>query len=274
VTEVNPDELHSLTLVLSSARSGSTLLCRDLASLGGLGFPREYMKGFAVEARRGSVGEADVLARIARGARKDAPGVAALKLMVPQAVPTYRAVGGRQLRQAEAMSQLVVWAQQRFERVLLVLLVRNAVDQAISDVVARATGVYHSTDRAAAAGPAALPADGDDLNRRILHQLTNVVHNQQVLSAVHAAHADLGLMLTYEELTGDVESTTRGLVSHARAQGFDVRREAVTRNLTKIIAADRSAAIRESFLDFLRTDRGIWPSDHAAGLPWSGVAGR
>ena len=35
VTGVSPEGLHSLTLVMSSARSGSTLLCRDIASLGG-----------------------------------------------------------------------------------------------------------------------------------------------------------------------------------------------------------------------------------------------
>ncbi len=269
---MRPEDLHSLTLVMSSARSGSTLLCRDIASLGGLGFPREYMRGFGAAARRGSASETDVLDRLVRGVRKDAPGVAALKLMVPQAAPTFRAISGQQLRQGEAMSQMVAWAQERFERVLLVLLVRNALDQAISTVVARATGVFHSTARGDQAGPAEAALEGDDLNRRILHQLVSVVHNQQVLSAVHAEHADLGLLLTYEDLTRDVEATTRGLVAHARGQGFDVEREVVTRDLTKIIADDRSAAIRESFLDFLTSERGIWPSDTAAGLPWSAAA--
>lgn len=266
---------HSLTLVLSSARSGSTLLCRDIASLGGLGFPREYLKGFGAVARRRAVTESDVLDRMTRGARDDAPGVAALKLMVPQAAPAYRAIGGRQLPHGEALTQVVTWARQRFDRVFLVFLVRNALDQAISNVVARATGVFHSTDRAATDGSAGeLPVDGDDLNRRILHHLVGVVRNQQILCAVHADHADLGLMLTYEDLTRDVEGTTRRLVGHARAQGLEVRREVVDRKLTKVLSDDRSAAIRSSFLDFLSSEPGTWPSAHAAGFPWSTAAGR
>ncbi|MDZ5623101.1 Stf0 family sulfotransferase [Nocardioides bizhenqiangii] len=271
---MNPDVPQSLTLVLSSARSGSTLLCRDIASLGGLGFPREYMKGFGAVAKRGEVSETDVLDRAARGSRKDAPTVAAIKLMVPQAAPTYRAISGRRLRPGAAMSQVVTWARHRFERVLLVFLVRNALDQAISNVVARETGVFHSTDPRFAGGPAELGLEDDDLNRRILHQLGPVVRNQQILSAVHAQHADLGLMMTYEQLTRDTEETTRALVAHARAQGFDVRRDVVTRKLTKIISDDRSATIRESFLDFLRREPGIWPSAHAAEFPWSAAAGR
>jgi LPS sulfotransferase NodH len=271
---VDSGQLHSLTLVLSSARSGSTLLCRDLASLGGLGFPREYLKGFGALARRGPVSEADVLDRAARGVRKDAPGVAALKLMVPQSSPACRAVTGQQLPQGESMSRVISWARARFDRVLVVFLVRNALDQAISNVVARETGVFHSTDTKYDGAPVEVALAEDELNRRILHHLVGVVRNQQILSAVHAEHADLALMLTYEELTGDVEATTRALVSHARAQGFDVRREVVTRNLRKIISGDRSDAIRESFLEFLRTEPGIWPSAHAAEFPWSATAGR
>jgi len=266
--------VDSLTLVLSSARSGSTLLCRDIASLGGLGFPREYMQGFGAVAKRGSVGEADVLDRAARGVREDAPGVAALKLMVPQAAPMYRAISGQQLRHGDAMSQVVGWAQERFDRVLLVFLVRNALDQAISNVVARATGVFHSTDATFTGAPAEVALEGDDLNRRILHHLVGAVRNQQILCAVHAEYADLGLMLTYDDLTRDVEGTTEALVTHARALGFDVQRDVVTRKLTKVISDDRSAAIRESFLEFLKDEPGIWPFTHAAEFPWSAAAGR
>jgi LPS sulfotransferase NodH len=206
--------------------------------------------------------------------REDAPDVAALKLMVPQAPPTYRAIGGRQLPPAEAMSQVVAWARERFERVLLVFLVRNALDQAISNAVAHVTGVFHSTDRTFADGAGEVVIEDDELNRRILHHLAGAVRNQQILCAVHAEHADLGLMLTYDDLTRDVESTTQALVAHARAQGFDVRRDVVTRTLTKIISDDRSAAIRESFLEFLTSEPGTWPSAHAAEFPWSAAPGR
>jgi LPS sulfotransferase NodH len=275
LARVDAVDPHSLTLVLSSARSGSTLLCRDIASLGGLGFPREYMRGYADAAQRGSMSEADVVGRTARGVRKDAPGVAALKLMVPQSASMYQAISGRQLPSKDALPQVVAWARERFDRVLLVFLVRNALDQAISGVVARATGVFHSTARRPAGGPAELTLEGDELNRRILHNLAGVVRNQQLLCALHADLGDFGLLLTYEDLTRDVEATTRRLVAHARAQGFDVRRDEVDRDLTKIISADRSAEIRKSFFEFLEAEPGIWPSAHAAAeFPWSASAGR
>lgn len=248
-------ELHSLTLVLSSARSGSTLLCRDLASLGGLGFPREYLKGLDGVARRSGVSEADVLERLARGVRDDAPGVAAAKLMVPQAPVTYEALSGRRLPVVEAMSGVVSWARGRFERVLLVVLVRNSIDQAISRAVAEATGIFHSSDQAFRES-GGTPPDLGDLNPQILVELGGVIRNRKTLHAVHAEHADIGLLLTYEELTGPVEETTARMVAHARGQGFDVHGETARRRLTKVISDERSATLRDSFLDYLRTEPG------------------
>ena len=74
-----PNTLGALTLVLATQRSGSTLLCRDIESLGGLGDPRESFLGLAEQAERESVSEDDVLKRIARGVTESDPGIGAVK---------------------------------------------------------------------------------------------------------------------------------------------------------------------------------------------------
>jgi LPS sulfotransferase NodH len=253
---VNADSAHSLTLVLSSARSGSSLLCRDLRSLGGLGFPKEYLTGLDRLVRKGSASEQDVLERLSRGCQEDAPGVAAAKVMVHQAGSAYHAINGRRAKLRDEVPGVVSWARERFDRVFLVVLVRNDLDQAISRVVAQATGIYHSTDRAferVLSEPLAV----DDLNERILVQLSNVVRNRGLLQSVLAEHSDIALPMTYAELTGDVDASTAKLVAHARAQGFEVQRDVVTRRLKKVISAERATVMREEFLEYLRSEPGF-----------------
>lgn len=258
-SEVDPGSLHSLTLVLSSARSGSTLLCRDIASLGGLGAPREYFKVTKKRddiRRRPPSSEADVLARVALGVRDEAPGVAGVKLMLPQASVTYSAISGRQLPPDKAMAGVVEWARERFDRVLLVFLFRNALDQAISRIVAHATGVFHSTERRPGPGDAAVLAI-DDMNQRIMSELVAVVRNRDMLAEVLGEHEDIALALTYDEVAGDVDAYTRRLLAHAQAQGFEPQGEAVERVLTKVISPERSAALRQGFLDHLAGESGL-----------------
>ncbi|MDZ5621236.1 Stf0 family sulfotransferase [Nocardioides bizhenqiangii] len=247
------DELHSLTLVVSSARSGSSLLCRDIRSLGGLGFPKEYMTGLDKQALEEPVSEQNVLERLARGCQDDAPGVAATKLMPGQAGFTYQALVGHSAPRSEALPGVISWARERFDRVFLVFLVRNAVDQAISRVVAESTGVYHSTDPAFRTPEYATHAI-EDMNAQILWRLSWADQMRNALLTAHAAHADLGLLVTYEELTRHVDETTSRVVAHARAMGFQVKNEVATRNLQKVISPERSSRMRESFLEYLRTE--------------------
>lgn len=248
--------MHSLTLVLSSPRSGSTLLCRDLASLGGLGFPREYLRGLDAQGRQRTLTEADVLDRIAEGRQDASPGVTAVKVMVPQAPAAFAAVSGRRVPVEEAMSGLVGWARERFDRVLLVFLFRNTVDQAISRVVADATGIFHSSDPAfQGADPA--PLDLADANRQIFAEMVRVVRNRKALDSIAAEHADIALVLTYDELVNRVDETTAKIVAHARAQGFEVLRDQPTRKMEKVVSPERAEVLRESFLDYLRTEPGV-----------------
>lgn len=251
-SQVDLDGVHSLTLVLSSARSGSTLLCRDLAGLGGLGMPREYLRTLRQEPRPEGATEEDVLRLIAQGVAEDAPGVTGVKLMLRQAPATYEAISGERAPSADALPAVLEWAKRRFERLFVVFLVRNAMDQAISRVVADATGVYHSFDHSEGRRTAEIPR----LNEKILANLDRVVRDRRILLDVQRQYDDLGLLLTYEELAGDPDTTASRLARHARTAGFEVRRDTVTREMRKVISRDRATEIREGFLDYLRTETG------------------
>lgn len=247
--------MHALTLVISAPRTGSTLLCRDLASLGGLGSPREYFRGFDAQAKAGGVSEDDVVARLAKGVQAEAPGIGAVKLMVRQARSVAQAITGERADPAGSVSAVVRWAQQRFDRVMVVLLVRNTLDQAISRAVAEATGVYHSTSKKyRTQGEGEL--DGIDMNQRIMTELAPAVRDRLTLQRVAEEHAATALLLTYDELTHQSEETTRRLLAHARAHGFEPVRETPVRRLTKVISAERAEGLRRAFLAYLESEPG------------------
>jgi LPS sulfotransferase NodH len=269
----SPEDLHSLVLVLSSARSGSTLLCQDINSLGGLGMPKEYLRGLRTEPRTTTATEADVLERVAMGVRPDAPGVASVKLMVPQTPVTYEALSGKRIASVEALPGVINWARERFERLFMVFLVRNAIDQAISRVVADATGVFHSSNSAFGDVRTA-PLEIPDINQRILDNLGRVVRDRNIMLGVHAQFADIGLLLTYDELNQRPADTATKLVTHARKAGFEVANEMVERKLEKVISAERSTEIRESFLEYLRNETGVVPSELSSSSEPSSSPGR
>lgn len=253
-------DLDALTLVLATQRSGSTLLCRDIESLGGMGVPRENFLGLAEQAERESLAEPDVLARIARGATDDEPRTGAVKLMVGQA-PTVDAVlrgAARPRSQQAALRHVVDWAFGRFDRVFLVVLFRNALDQAISHTVASSRGLFHATDAddVTVASDALVP---EQLNPVILAQLQRFLAQRRLLAQVAEQYADRALLLTYDELTGATEQATERLLSHARAQGFTPHRDTVSRTMVKVIDTELSQRLRESFLGYLATETGLPP---------------
>ncbi len=253
-----PAAPDALTLVLATQRSGSTLLCRDIESLGGLGSPREHFLGLAEQAEHEAVSEDDILERIARGATDSDPRIGALKMMVGQAQTVDAVIrGGGQRNPMIAMQAVVEWAFERFERVFMVVVVRNAVDQAISHVVASSTGLFHATDIAdLRAAPAAELVPGD-LNPLILAQLGRFLAQRRVLTQIGEEYADQALMLSYDELIGQTEQTTDRLVAHAVAQGFSPHATSVTRTMMKVIDQDLSDRLRESFLAYLSTETGL-----------------
>ena len=255
--EAGSADLHSLTLLVSTQRSGSTLLGRDIESLGGLGSPREHFRGFEAQAKLSRMSENDVVERLTLGVEKSARGVTAVKLQVQQLGSVCEAISGERLPPSvKAVSTVVDWARERFDRVLLIVLVRNALDIAISRVIAHETGTYLSTKPVSRVAGGPLPLI-DDLNAKVLNELETVLRHRAILKGVAAKYSDFALLLTYDELTGQVEETTRRLVTHAHEHGFEPQGDTVTRKLEKLISSEQADSIRESFLDHLRNEPGI-----------------
>lgn len=260
-TGTSPEDLHSLVLVLSSAHSGATLLCNDIGSLGGLGMPKEYLRG--IKSQSATASESDVSERLAMGVREDAPGVGSVLLMVPQVPVTYQALCGKRIPAMEALPGVVRWAQGRFERLLVVFLVRNAIDQAISYVVADAAEGGKKASRRAEGdpGPERPAREIPNINQLILANLGRVVRDRRILFEAYGQFADTALWLTYDELEREPAGTAAKLVAHARGSGFEVKNDAVQRTFEESDSTRWVAEVRDGFLHYLKTETGVEPSN-------------
>lgn len=250
--------MRAITLVIASQRSGSTLLCQDIASLRGMGAPREYFLDILNQPKqpKTSPTEADVLACIAKGIMPSDPATGAVKLMVNYAPKIDAFIRNTApVAPPQALQNIIAWADASFDRVNLVALIRtNALDQAISRAVANLTDIWHRRSNQ-------LP-DGADpyaekklaprvLNMAILDNLPSVLRQNAIIRDVARRHADRCLLIDYETLAASVEKTSERIVDHARAFGFEPGRSLATRDLRKLIEADRAAEIRNDFRKFM-----------------------
>ncbi|MCA8899613.1 MAG: hypothetical protein KDA53_00010 [Hyphomonas sp.] len=249
-------ELRAITLVLASQRSGSTLLCRDIESLGGMGAPREYFLDIVGRSARNGLTEADVLDRIARGVKPEAPGIGAVKLMVSYAprIDSYIR-GAEAVAPQKAVQNIIDWAQERFDRVNLIALVRgNSLEQAISRAVANMTDVWHRHEAGMKDGNpyagAKLPTRA--LNLAILEALPGVIRQTGVIRHIVRANPDLCGLIKYEHLAASLEDSSAQLIAHARKVGFEPTETVATRSLQKLIDKDSTEVFKANFKAFMK----------------------
>lgn len=251
---------HSVTLIFASQRSGSKLLCDDVASLGGMGRPREQFN--YILPWQDTRGEQDVFDAIASGATRRNPDVGSVKVMVSQVRPINRYLTGQtSVPEPEAMQNIIEWSKARFERVMVLVITRDGqLDQAISRIVARTTQIYHS--------PKGTHEDTDLLNVmqsvdanfrwKILHEVCLIKSETDMLRTLAQDNPNLALLVHYEELTASVENTSLRLVDHARSLGFSPDHEVATRKLSKMIDRAQITAIKQDFVAFLHDQIGEW----------------
>lgn len=258
-------DIRALTLVIANQRTGSTLLGQDIASLGGMGVPKEHFLEILRASKTGEAEahtEADVLEMIAKGAQEDAPHVGAVKLMVSYA-PTIDAFirGAPPVGQGKAVQNIIDWARARFETVNLIVLIReNVLDQTISQTMARETQIWHRKETAVEGGNPYADVDikKKRLNLAILRALPAVMTRHEVLKRIAASNAEHCLTIDYDEMAASVEETSRKLVAHARANGLEPVNEVAKRKLRKLIDEDRSKEIKQGFRRFLENRLGLW----------------
>lgn len=254
------NDIRHLVLILASQRSGSTLLCRDIESLGGLGAPKEYFLSITGKNTRQGLNEQDVMQQIAKGVQSADPSVAAVKLMVNYAPKIDAYIrGGEEVAGQKAIQNILDWAQKRFDRVCVFALARdNSLDQAISRAVANVTDIWHRSERALQGGD---PYEGIKLpvnavNIAILEALPQVVRQTRVIRQVAKANPEICQIVSYDRLAESVEDSSQLLIAHALKTGFQPTKTLAVRQLRKLIDADKSIEIKAAFKTFLKRHLG------------------
>lgn len=246
-----------LTIVLASQRSGSTLLCNDIKSLGGLGSPAEHFLKLFRQQDDASLGAQDVKDRIAAGTDELSPDVGAVKLMVNYAPRVYGFIekSEKPAGRYEACMGFIEWARREYDAVNLVVLVReNAVDQAISRTLASKTGVYHIQQKKRAGKKKAAGGLSQDCAvppQDVMRAALASSREADVLRRVARKHADLALLLTYEQIAASPEATSEALRAHAAKVGMAAQNEQVVRSMKKVVSNDVSAQIKADLRQYL-----------------------
>lgn len=244
-----------LTIVLASQRSGSTVLCQDVAAVGGLGVPNEYFLRIVGHNKPQDPGEQHVLDAIARGGDPERPEATAIKMMINQAPPVASYIlGGAPQPPAQATQSVIDWARARFERVAIIALVRdNSLDQAISKAVANASQTWHMDSKTGKAGKPAQDFDhtSDRFQMEILKALPLFISQKKIIQKIVRENADIAHLLHYADIAAQPEDTAQSIGAHARSLGFSPKDQPSNRTLKKLVDNERSTQIKASFRAFM-----------------------
>lgn len=248
-------DMRELVLVLASQRSGSTLLCRDLESLGGLGAPKEYFLDILGKNQRPGLGEKDVLEQISRGVTGEKSATGAVKLMVNYAPKIDAYIRGTDpVAPPRAIQNIIDWAQERFDRVCVFALVRNnSLDQAISRAVASVTDIWHRNEGALQGRDpyADVQLASAAINMAILEALPAVIRHKKIIRQIAKANPKICKLVTYETIAASEIKTSEILTAHATQIGLTPQHKKVSRNLQKLIDETRSQEIKSGFKAFM-----------------------
>ncbi len=246
-----------LTLVLSTQRSGTSLLCQDIGALGGLGRPGEHFLKLLPQARRGELNPDDIRAAIAYGADRVRGDVAGICLMANYARGIMDVLAPDAARQGYGpnLRAFLAWAEAEFEAVLPVFVFRrNTVDQALSRVLSKTTGVFNSRQIAGTADDyhARLAAlDAGHVALEALVEVRHVVAERRALERIHADLGDRAATLIYEDAAADPGAVAAALTGAAARAGMAPEGREVTRALQKVVPGAETQRFRAALAELL-----------------------
>lgn len=251
-----------LTLILASQRCGSSLLSGDIFTIGGMGRPGEYLLPVVGPRRRGDLEMGKVEELIRQGLVEGGPDVTALKLMINHAVHLHQDItGGSSANSSvDACQWFLEWARRTYDSVNLVVMVRkNAVDQAISRKLANATGVFHV--RGSTAPPDYSPIldriSADGFVEDLLRLIGGVLKERDALLEVARANGNDALLVHYEDLIGSADEVAGRLRAHARRAGMYPTDAVARRSLRKLVPPAISNRVKAELRSLL--DREVLP---------------
>ena len=198
------------SLVLASQRTGSTLLCRDLESLG-VGAPREYAVSFLKKRRR--LGLKDLEELFLKCQTKTELGeIHSLKLMLNYAPKIVEAVhpdlkGLKPTRSREehiAVVQLFIEVlEKRFEKVPIFILTRDDIlEVSSSRALAQLTRIHHTLIDVEETNQYEHLAE-DVILDKILETLPRAVRENRMLHMLKSELGSRALHVEYEQLVND-----------------------------------------------------------------------
>ncbi len=248
--------IKELTIVLASQRSGSSVLCQDVAAVGGLGIPKEYFLRIIGKNKPQDPSEQHVMEAIERGRDPERAEAAAIKMMINQAPAIASYVRGSPvlLPSAKTTQEVIDWARNRFERVAIIALIRdNSLDQAISKAVANASQQWHLDSKTSMATELEMDFDHDSdaFQMEILKALPLFISQKKIIRKIVDDNADIAHLLHYDDVAARPDDLARTIVNHTRALGFASLGEASSRTLIKLLDGEQSKKIKSSFKAFM-----------------------
>lgn len=247
--------IKDLTIVLASQRSGSTVLCQDVTTVGGLGIPNEYFLKIIGHNKPQTPSEQHVLEAIERGRDLERPEAAAIKMMINQAPAIASYIHGNgPPPPAQAVQSVIDWARSRFERVAIIALVRdNSLDQAISKAVANASQTWHHDSKTQKPNAPEKEFDhsSDSFQMEILKALPLFIKQKKIIQKISQANTDIIHLLHYADVAAHPEDTARAIATHTRALGLTPLDRPSSRSLKKIVDGARAQEIKHHFQAFL-----------------------
>lgn len=142
---MNMSDMNKEIIILSTNRSGSTLMCHDFREHGELGWPNEY---FLLIQKMQKINNLDLTTAIKRveNINKASNGIFSTKVMSKQ-IPFLNKMLEATVKINDKTTSRFPAFETRFKHAFWIRLIRqNKVRQAISRLLARQTGVYHLVD--------------------------------------------------------------------------------------------------------------------------------
>jgi hypothetical protein len=258
-----------LCLVVSSQRSGSTLLCKDLQYLGNMGQPDEHLWPFD---DKNITCPADIRTIIRMGGcLPQEPDNAGLKVMInylpviarvlnyhfrlPPGRPREMSILQREDYYFEAARKFIDWSLYTYEKLTLFILVReNILDQAISRLVARNSGIYqanvgthdHPVHQAWLDG-----LDSRTVNIQILDILVTLLSEQRILQRLQAHFSEICCPVEYGMLATQPDEVIKKMEAYANSRDVQLLRRGINRTTKKVVSLELNHQLRSKFRAFM-----------------------
>jgi len=244
-----------ISIVFATQRSGSTLLCNDIKSIGGLGAPGEHF--LPVFKRIRETGRtpppADILTSIKDlGVDSQFEDVLGVKIMVNYVIRACELLGMEAKSRPEAIQKIADWASKNFSSAGMYTLRRSPlVDQALSRAEAQHSGIYHRHSGGEVYGEKAPFESNFHRQAFVMREMIKIIDEQFVLGALEDELRGDVLKIAYEDLVERPEEIHKRISDYSRSKGFAPKGGTFNRGMKKIISREENMEQRKQLKNFL-----------------------